>query len=252
MIKLERSTIIPQVLNENQILWTQNLLDEIAKYGHYSNIPKDIKNKLLVHYRHQDIKEPLFMSSNDKCAFCEGKPGESGNIEVEHFAPKSLYPSQAFEWDNFLPSCRKCNDAKSIHDTVNEPIINPYVQDPREAFNYDFLEIQAIKDGPLYEEAARTITVCNLNATRLILARSSILVTLTGYVAQLKEAIEDVEKADTNKKRRNRIVKLRDSLELADRLTFPSEKYSDYCRYFLTSKEEYKKAIVLITELDTE
>ena len=110
MIKLQRKPK-PQILVENEKTWTINLLGSISKYGSYKKIPKKEKEKLLVHYRHEQIKSVLFDSSLEKCAFCETKPSESGNIEVEHFVPKSMYPVSTFDW---LLKLKGCACARSI------------------------------------------------------------------------------------------------------------------------------------------
>lgn len=251
MIKLVKSVTPPQILIDRQAEWTKALLDEIGAFGSYSKIPSKLKEKLTAFYKHPEIKKNLFTSSNEKCAFCESKPAESGNIEVEHFAPKSVYPEKTFEWENLLPACRKCNESKDTHDTIIDPIINPYIDDPSDYIQYDYLEINAIRDTPFFEKTDLTIRVCDLNATRLILARSNILILITGYINQLKTIIHEIETSTSEVKRRNRIKNLRNSLELAQRLTLPNEKYSGYCLFILNSNETYQRAIELVGELET-
>lgn len=75
MIKLERKPK-PKILEENQATWQHALDQEIQKYGSYDKIPQTEKDGLTCNYRHDQIKEQLFKSSGDKCAFCECKPGE--------------------------------------------------------------------------------------------------------------------------------------------------------------------------------
>jgi uncharacterized protein (TIGR02646 family) len=143
------------------------LLNAVKSYGGYNNIPYAEKEKLLCHYRHKDIKAILFASSHNKCAFCEGKPGESGYIEVEHFAPKSIYPQLAFNWDNLLPVCRKCNEDKSDFDTKIRPIINPAAEDPEGLLTYRDLVMAPLPGTGEEDKAKTTIEVCNLNSPRL-------------------------------------------------------------------------------------
>ena len=71
--------------------------------------------------------------SNQKCAYCEGRLDlKSDYMEVEHFRDKKDYPNDVLIWENLLPSCKHCNGNKSSHDVVSEPIINPFVDVPRE------------------------------------------------------------------------------------------------------------------------
>ena len=246
MIKLDRK-VKPSILISNQHLWTSQLKAAISKYGSYAKIPKDEKSKLLVHYRHYDIKATLFESSLQKCAFCESKPAESGNIEVEHFAPKSKYPDLAFEWNNFLPACRKCNGSKDAHDTVECPIINPYETDPEEVFHYRDIRIAA-NDNEYKNIGHLTIKVCSLNSVRLMKPRADILVSLHAFSVAIEEAIEDFNQADTDIKRAKRKRKIRESIETIEILANPSEKYSGFCKSYLKNCQPYQMALALIDE----
>ena len=57
-------------------------------------------------------------------------------MEVEHFHDKSDYPDEVVEWDNLLPACRTCNASKGTHDTIEDPIVNPVADDPREHLGF--------------------------------------------------------------------------------------------------------------------
>ena len=245
MIKVKKHNS-PKILIDNQTPWTKALNDAISSYGSYDKVPTRIKNSLLSHYRHKDIQKELFESSFYKCAFCECKPSESGNIEVEHFAPKSIYPDLAFNWDNFLPSCRKCNEAKSDFDTISYPIINPAKVDPETLLTYDFLRICPMKGTSNEKLAENTIEVCNLNCSRLYETRALLLKSLTEYADELKEKIIYINQADTPQKRKNRITKLKNSLEKIDQILVNSSVYSGYCRWYVSHCKEYAEAKKLV------
>ena len=241
MIKIQKLAA-PQVLVENKAIWTQNLLDAITAYGEYSKIPESEKSRLLSHYRHKDIQNALFASSYHKCAFCECKPGESGYIEVEHFEPKSLYPNLAFEWDNFLPSCRKCNEEKSDSDTRTNPIINPAIEDPEQLLTYSFLRIKPLAGSGQERKAQHTIDVCNLNCERLYKARAALMKSITEYIDELKDKINWISEADTDQKRKVRITKLKNSIAVIDSLTTAESAFSGYARWFIQQCPEYQEA----------
>lgn len=83
------------------------------------------------------IKDRLEEMSHSKCCYCECKLGEESKyMEVEHFHDKHDYPDEVVEWENLLPSCRTCNATKGTHDTINIPIVNPSVDDPREHLGF--------------------------------------------------------------------------------------------------------------------
>lgn len=249
MIFLNKPLHAPQILRDNKDEWTQNLLDTIARYGSYTAIPKEVKESLLKYYRHQDIKDMLFPISHDKCAFCESFPAESGNIEVEHFYPKSLYPTKAFEWENLLPCCRKCNDAKGTLDTMVDTIINPCIENPKDYLGFESLFLISLDDSIDKEKANRTIKKLKLNSSRLLRARASVLSQLSEYLYELEEWIEEIENTPSNTIRRNKILKMRNSLESIETLMNPTEKYSFFATCNIKNRSIYIKALKYTEEL---
>lgn len=247
MIKIRKAPA-PQVLIDNKDAWTAALKDAINRYGGYDKIPSQEKQTLLAHYRHKDIKKALAESSHSKCAFCESKPGESGNMEVEHFSPKSIYPDLTFEWDNLLPACRKCNEAKLAFDTIDEPIIDPSKLDPETVLTYSCLRICPIGGTDNEDCAKTTIEVCNLNCNRLYTARAKLMQSLTEYADGLKDKIGYILEADTDLKRKIRITKLRNSLDEIDSLLGDDSVYAGFCRWFVSQCPEYVEAKKIISE----
>ena len=241
MIKIQKLAA-PQVLVDNKKIWTKNLLDAIATYGEYSQIPEPEKSKLLSWYKHKDIQNALFESSHHKCAFCECIPGESSHIEVEHFIPKSLYPDLTFEWDNLLPSCRRCNEEKSDIDTLIDPIINPAKEDPEQLLTYSFLRIKPLEGSGQEHKAQQTIDVCNLNCERLYKARSELMKAITEYIDELKDKINWISEADTDQKRKARVTKLKNSIAVIDSLTSAENAFSGYAKWFIQQCSEYQEA----------
>ena len=72
-------------------------------------------------YGHKDVKDSLIDIQGYKCCFCESKIGHIDDGDVEHFRPKAGWVQDeepinkpgyfwlAYEWDNLLLSCGKCN-----------------------------------------------------------------------------------------------------------------------------------------------
>lgn len=46
--------------------------------------------------------------------------------QFDHYLPQSKYPILALSFFNLIPSCSSCNQLKRDHDTLKNPIINPY------------------------------------------------------------------------------------------------------------------------------
>jgi uncharacterized protein (TIGR02646 family) len=59
-----------------------------------------------------EAKKALENMSHHKCAYCEGGINAKSAEQVEHFKPKSLFPSLAYDWRNYFLGCGGCNIAK--------------------------------------------------------------------------------------------------------------------------------------------
>lgn len=114
------------------------------------------------------IKETLLAASKQKCAYSEVLLNENGSyMEVDHFYPKSIYPSQVVEWGNLVPSCKACNVTKGDADPNEISLLNPYT---------DFPEEHLACRGALYigldEKGRNSISCYGLNLMQFKLPRS--------------------------------------------------------------------------------
>lgn len=116
MIKLQRG-VRPTYLSDQKV---QELTD----------IFKADKNKTV--WKQESIGESLLTSSSFKCAYCECKLQiEDSYMQVEHFKDKDTYPDDVVDWENLLPSCGRCNRKKWTLDVITNPIVNPYIDEPK-------------------------------------------------------------------------------------------------------------------------
>lgn len=60
----------------------------------------------------EEIKNALskMCSGAARCVYCE----DSAASEIEHIAPKRLYPEKVFVWENYVYSCGTCNGYKGV------------------------------------------------------------------------------------------------------------------------------------------
>lgn len=114
------------------------------------------------------IKIALLNSSHNKCAYCECLLNrESNYLEVEHFHHKKKYPNEVVEWDNLLPSCRRCNGKKHAYDTKLNPFVNPSKMEPKEHMILDNYRLR-----PISLAGENTIEELNLNdSTKVVTVR---------------------------------------------------------------------------------
>jgi len=150
------------------------------------------------------IKKGLLGFSNDKCCYCEANINEESKyLEVEHFHHKDTYKDEVLEWENLLPSCKKCNGTKNDHDTKLEPIIDPSIIDPKNHLKYWRYRIKGSDDfGKL------TVSVLKLNdQDRLVKKRFEIGNAIQEKLEQLNELTDDyISGVQTSTRRKSRVV----------------------------------------------
>ena len=162
MIRIERPPEPPKILKINGRRKTKRNCD---RYDRYANDYRDGSRKFEFDsavYGHKSVKEALLRAQFEKCCYCESRFRATSYGAVEHFRPKGAvqqdphqgrgYPGYywlAYDWDNLLVSCDKCNTthkrdlfpladdtarARSHHDDVNgeRPLfVDPAREDPR-------------------------------------------------------------------------------------------------------------------------
>jgi uncharacterized protein (TIGR02646 family) len=163
-------------------------------------------------------KDYFEKAQEEKCAYCEGNPLVTGDGTIDHFRPKVEVKGKgnkktihrpgywwlAYDWNNWLFSCLKCNRLKGNQFPVRAPaqlqqgcehaedalLIQPYLQDPE--CHFEFNEAGVI--GPTSEEGDATIKALKLdreplNRDRAKVARD-LLHLLDDYDDQPSEKIE--------------------------------------------------------------
>jgi uncharacterized protein (TIGR02646 family) len=83
---------------EKKIEFYQDLRDDKGKIRDRWNLPTYKK----------DLVEVLLRMSRGECSFCGTKLGES-NLDVEHYLPKEQFPYLSYCFENYLASCKPCN-----------------------------------------------------------------------------------------------------------------------------------------------
>ncbi len=75
----------------------------------------------------KSVKKKLLAISNNKCSYCESGAGADQHGQVEHWKPKSLFPTGAYDWGNYLYSCELCNHTKTNRWPDNGSYVRPDV-----------------------------------------------------------------------------------------------------------------------------
>lgn len=161
----------PQSLKQNAAVWTQELLNEIARLGNYSKVSDSFKGK----YNQIDVKTELAKMYNNRCCYCEGALGEQTYGRIEHLKPKSLpqFYDLTFVWDNLHWSCEICNTNKGKKWNSKFPILDPTKDniDDHIRLNVDSGEYEIINGS---RRGETTIEHTQMNRCKLVEARQKV------------------------------------------------------------------------------
>ncbi len=110
--------------------------------------------KDVIYSRYQEARGELIARLGELCSYCEMHL--DAGLDVEHVQPKSLHPSAACSWDNFLLACKNCNSTKG-NTNINAGNINDYLWPDKDntflAFKYtEGGEIQVNSDSSIPDD----------------------------------------------------------------------------------------------------
>ena len=130
----------------------------------------------------REFRPALGNRTNNICWYCERQCDVYGEDDlaptVDNFRPISRFPELAYEWSNWVFSCRRCNEAK--RDKWPETgYVDPCAADPSERpdqyFDYDVATGDIVPKEGLSEAAQRkaldTIDGLHLNEPNLVMSR---------------------------------------------------------------------------------
>lgn len=139
-----------------------------------SNKPKLQENKDCFASKNKRIlKEALISDVNERCSYCAEENISTSGGEIDHFLPKSNFPSQKCEWTNLFWSCGKCNKhklnkffGKSEGEKLGKLENQPLKFDDKNYLFEDNFTINIFEGEiiPLNKNAETTISMLNLNS----------------------------------------------------------------------------------------
>jgi hypothetical protein len=99
---------------------------------------------------------------------------------IEHYRPKTLYPDLAFDWNNWLLSCGRCNESKWAHfpDCDGQPCL----LDPTHDNPIEHIEFAGYIPVPLTRRGDETIQILGLDRSPLEEERSRWLVYINALI----------------------------------------------------------------------
>lgn len=217
MIKLHPRPPAPPYLNGETVTNKKQELAERFAAGERLEFPS--------YWLNDDVREPLWNLHRGKCCYCERKREIKRESDIEHYRPKSTITDEdghpgywwlAYEWSNYLFSCKPCNQThKKNHFpllpdslraagpeddfSVERPVIlNPIDDNPEDCISYDWWSGGGIYVKALGTDEERrgleTICILGLNNQHLMEERSELL-TLLSNLANIMIVMRQVDNA---------------------------------------------------------
>ena len=131
------------------------------------------------------VKKAFDTWSNSKCAYCESGINAHRSQQVEHFKPKSLFPSLAYDWSNYFLACNGCNGAKLDKWPHMGDYVRPDQGQPETLFVFD--DRGGMRAQEADSDAQRTVDDFELDRSGLQTARR---VAIRLQLAMLHDVIE--------------------------------------------------------------
>jgi len=163
-------------------------------------------------------------------------------MEVEHFKYKNLYKDSVVEWSNLLPSCKRCNIAKGVHDVTTDPLVNPYDVDPRHHLSFRLYQFRG-KD----KVGISTVEALDLNnSDRLVLKRFEVGQQVFSSVRVAADRLESYKDSSTAI-RKNKLLNIVETI--LDECQ-PKAAYAATTATVALSDEEFLDVIAQLRALD--
>jgi len=225
MIKLNQRPLEPSYLRGQVVSKIKQALNKTITEG------KKLKsNDFKPYWLNKNIREPLWNLHNGKCCYCERKRWIKRESDIEHYRPKAEVTGEdnhpgywwlAYEWTNYLFSCKPCNeDHKRNHFpllpgssraagpngslSAERPVLlNPIDDEPESCISYDwwtggglFVKALGYDDD---DRGSETIKILGLNDDHLMKERAEVLTLLQNLAdsmlhARLKNNVTEVER----------------------------------------------------------
>lgn len=122
MIKIDRSRVpIPSRVDLNDL--TSKAKEEYDNALAALTAGTPFKSKDFKAYSNAKVREALIELFHGKCAYCENTHAASGDVDIEHFRPKTKVAENddhpgywwvAGDWYNLVMSCTHCNQNRTL------------------------------------------------------------------------------------------------------------------------------------------
>lgn len=166
----------------NRVFINGDLLNKVKKYNVRGGW--EVSNNDVKAFKKEIVKETE-KNQDKKCAYCE-LPLETRYPEIEHIAKKSKHYNVIFDPCNLVRVCHSCNSTthkgqkEVVVDSADNNyekwvfnIVHPYLDDPRDYYDYDapiicYIKVKSSLSAKDKEKAENTIKMFDLNSIAMI------------------------------------------------------------------------------------
>ena len=134
--------------------------------------PTVIRSNVPPKNSYSDYREDMRRDFYYSCAYCTIMETEAAGLEfaIDHYKPKSKFPSEEKDYNNLMWSCKHCNSYKGnffpspLQEKKDHRIIRPDEEDPRDHYHL-------LNDRLESETSKGDFTIHRLNLNRITLRR---------------------------------------------------------------------------------
>jgi HNH endonuclease len=196
-------------------------------------------------WKQAGIPKALMKMGRGKCCYCECKLGEESKyLVVEHFENKSKYPHLVVDWENLMPSCKRCNGRKGDLDVEATPIIFPREERPSLHLNLtvyfpkigDCMTFNSGKDEST--KGSNAVTEIGLIEERVTSARDQ---RIAGLEREIRELWMIAMRVTDGTVRELELASFSEKLDACLKYCLPKQQYGGSCGSFLLENHVFQQ-----------
>lgn len=195
----------PVLLKDNKDKWTIPWLAYYKKDAFVGPLEKALNKPKDGNWRKDEIRSVLIADFNKNCGYCGSlipTPIDYDNAEiagkgdVDHFLAKAVHPHLTYEWDNYIWSCKPCNQLKGEFDDEEHPLFNPCLRSDCELFSFiedsgQYALLSEVSADPLLIERFKNHeTNTLLNSSEIQRKRRNIITILRGRFESIANSMD--------------------------------------------------------------
>lgn len=202
----------PKILELQKDNWTNPWTLYYGQQTFCGPLQKRLTKPSDSHWLKEEIRLLLINDFHENCGYCgshiatpwseSDKEEVVGKGDVDHFLAKAVYPSLTYDWNNYIWSCKPCNQLKGEFDDLIYPLLSPCLVDDCNTLTFvEETGLYALKPravteliwkNRLYNNNIKTL----LNSEGIKIKRRDIISLLLGRFNSISMALDNIKKLE--------------------------------------------------------